>query len=307
MTPRISRRGVLAGGLGLLAAAGGGVGWAANRYLVPHQAVANANQIGTEDVATEAADGTVDGLSYSSDTATVTIERITTGSGSSAVVGFVADVVVSDATILRTAFADDAFGTNIIATTSTIAQQAGAILAVNGDYYGFRDTGIVIRNGTAFRDAGARQGLLLDRSGELRLYDETATTAATLVADGAWQTWSFGPGLVSGGAVIDGIDQVEIDTNFGNHSVQGTQPRTGIGMVAANHFLLVAVDGRSTGYSRGMTMTELAQLFVDHGATVAYNLDGGGSTTMVFDGDLVNNPVGKGKERATSDIVFVAG
>ena len=190
---------------------------------------------------------------------------------------------------------------------STIASGVGAVLAINGDYYGFRDTGIVIRDGVAYRDAGARQGLALYDDGTMRLYDETTTTAGALVADGVWQTLSFGPGLVDGGAVLDGIDSVEIDTNFGNHSVQGQQPRTAIGMIEANRFLLVVVDGRSAGYSRGMTMTELAQVFVDRGAQVAYNLDGGGSSVMVFQDELLTNPLGRGEERGTSDILYVAG
>ena len=218
-----------------------------------------------------------------------------------------ADITVSDATIVRSAFAGDEFGENIIANPSEIAQQAGAVLAINGDYYGFRDTGIVIRNGVAYRDKGARQGLACYADGSMRLYDETATTAARLVADGVWNTLSFGPGLVEGGAVIAGIDSVEIDTNVGNHSVQGQQPRTGVGVVAANHVLFVVVDGRSAGYSRGVTMTEFAEIFVELGATVAYNLDGGGSSAMVFNGSLVNNPLGKGQERGTSDILYVAG
>lgn len=139
----------------------------------------------------------------------------------------------------------------------------------------------------------------------MRLYDETSTTADRLVADGAWQTLSFGPGLVRDGAVIDGIDDVEVDTNFGNHSVQGNQPRTALGLVEANHLLAVVVDGRSTGYSRGLGMSELARVFVDRGASVAYNLDGGGSSTMVFDGELVNDPLGRGEERGTSDILYI--
>jgi exopolysaccharide biosynthesis protein len=180
-------------------------------------------------------------------------------------------------------------------------------LAINGDYYGFRDDGIVIRNGVIYRNEPARQGLVLYTDGTLKLYDETTTTADKLLADGAWQTWSFGPGLVNAGKVLGGIESVEVDTNFGNHSVQGNQPRTGIGMISANHFVLVAVDGRSTGYSRGVSMTEMAQIFVDLGATVAYNLDGGGSTTMVFNDALVNNPLGRGEERGTSDIIYIAG
>ncbi|PZQ49572.1 MAG: exopolysaccharide biosynthesis protein, partial [Phenylobacterium zucineum] len=205
------------------------------------------------------------------------------------------------------AFAQDEFGENIVADPSDIAEKAGAVLAINGDYYGFRDTGIVIRNGVAYRDRGARQGLAFGVDGSIRLYDETTTNAAELLADGVWNTLSFGPGLVQDGAVIAGIDEIEIDTNFGNHSVQGRQPRTGVGMVAGNHFLFVVVDGRSAGYSRGVTMSEFAQLFADLGAVVAYNLDGGGSSTMIFNGTLVNDPLGRGDERATSDILYVAG
>jgi exopolysaccharide biosynthesis protein len=145
------------------------------------------------------------------------------------------------------------------------------------------------------------------RDGSMKLYDETATNAKQLIADGVWSTLSFGPGLVEGDKVIDGIDSIEIDTNFGNHSIQGEQPRTAVGMIAANHVLWIVVDGRSTGYSRGMTMPELAQVFLDRGAQVAYNLDGGGSSAMVFNGSLVNNPLGKGQERGTSDILYVAG
>lgn len=56
-----------------------------------------------------------------------------------------------------------------------------------------------------------------------------------------------------------------------------------------------------------MTMPELAQVFVDRGAQVAYNLDGGGSSAMVFSGALVSNPARQGQGAGTSDIVYVAG
>ena len=251
--------------------------------------------------------GTATATSYTSDTAKVTVKKVVTGSGSNRVTYFVANVTVSDATMVRSAFASDEFGQNIIANPSGIAAQAKAVLAINGDYYGFRDTGIEIRNGVAFRDAGARQGLAFYQDGTAKLYDETATSADALLAAGVWNTLSFGPGLVQDGRVVDGIDHLEIDTNFGNHSVQGNQPRTGVGLVSANHLLFVVVDGRSEGYSRGVGMSEFAEIFVGLGATVAYNLDGGGSSAMVFNGELVNNPLGRGQERGTSDILYVAG
>ena len=305
----VTRRALLGGGLGALLAVGGGTAWALDRFVIEHVEVTNASALEASNVtaAQEGSNGTLTADSYTSDTAQVKVSKHTRGSGSDLITWFVADITVSDATIVRSAFAGDEFGENIIANPSEIAQQAGAVLAINGDYYGFRDTGIVIRNGVAYRDKGARQGLACYADGSMRLYDETATTAARLVADGVWNTLSFGPGLVEGGAVIAGIDSVEIDTNVGNHSVQGQQPRTGVGVVAANHVLFVVVDGRSAGYSRGVTMTEFAEIFVELGATVAYNLDGGGSSAMVLNGSLVNNPLGKGQERGTSDILYVAG
>ncbi len=306
---RVSRRAVLGGALGTLAVAGTGAGWALNRYVLDHVEVQNTSSITASNVAVAApaTTATSTDTSYSSATASVEITKVQTGSGSDTVTYFVADVTVSDATIVRSAFADDQFGQNIIANPSTIAADVGAVLAINGDYYGFRDSGIVIRNGVAYRDVGDRDGLVFYTDGRVAIYDETTTSAAQLLAAGAWNTLSFGPGLVKDGAIVSGIDSVEVDTNFGNHSVQGEQPRTAVGMVAADHLLFVVVDGRSSGYSRGVTMTELAEIFVDRGAQVAYNLDGGGSSAMVFRGGLVNNPLGKGEERGTSDILYVAG
>ncbi|QKE85770.1 phosphodiester glycosidase family protein [Arthrobacter sp. NEB 688] len=306
---RVGRRALLGGGLGLAALAATGTGWALERYVVDHVEVASASAYeasqGVASAATASTGGSVSATTYTSDLATVDISRTVVGSGDDQLVYFTADLRLQDATVLRSAFADDEFGQNIIEVPSAIAATVGAVWAVNGDYYGFRDDGIVVRNGVAYRDAGARQGLAWYRDGSMRLYDETATSARTLVSDGVWQTLSFGPGLVDDGAVVDGIDSVEVDTNFGNHSVQGDQPRTGIGLVDTNHLLVIVADGRSVGYSRGIGMSELAQVFVDRGARVAYNLDGGGSSAMVFDGDLVNDPLGRGQERGTSDILYV--
>ncbi len=105
--------------------------------------------------------------------------------------------------------------------------------------------------------------------------------------------------------VVSGIDDVEIDTNIGNHSIQGEQPRTAIGVIDENHIVIVVVDGRSPGYSAGVTMSGLADIMVSLGATTAYNLDGGGSSEMWFNGTVVNKP-SNGGERATSDILYIA-
>jgi uncharacterized protein YigE (DUF2233 family) len=82
-------------------------------------------------------------------------------------------------------------------------------------------------------------------------------------------------------------------------------PRTGVGMGADGRLLLVTVDGRREAYSVGMTPVQFAKLFKYLGATRALNLDGGGSTTMVVKGNIVNRPSDAGGERAVSSAVLI--
>ena len=309
------RRAVLAGTLALTLSAGGATAWALDRFVIEHVEISDvaayeasqgvtSGTASTADSATDSTAQTTDN-SYTSDGATINISTVATGSGDSTVTYYVADVVLTDATVLQSAFANNSFGENITETTSDTAADHNAVFAINGDYYGFRDTGIVIRNGVVYRDEGARQGLAFYRDGTAEVYDETTTTAAQLVADGVWNTLSFGPAVLQDGDVVDGIEDVEVDTNVGNHSIQGEQPRTAVGILGTNHLVFVVVDGRSPGYSAGVTMTGLAEIMQDLGATTAYNLDGGGSSTMYFNGGLVNNPLGQTKERGTSDILYI--
>lgn len=322
------RRVVLTSAVVAVLAVGGSTAWALDRFVIPHVAIADVSAYEAEQAAGSSASGPSDtstsgstsgsagsqgadasavvtATSLSSSSSDITISTVTTGSGDDTVTYYVADVTLTDATTLRSAFAQDSFGQNITETTSDIAADNDAIFAINGDYYGFRDTGIVIRNGVVYRDEGAREGLAFYRDGSVAVYDETETTADDLVAAGVWNTLSFGPAIVEGGETAEGIEDAEVDTNVGNHSIQGEQPRTAIGVVDDNHLVFVVVDGRSPGYSAGVTLPGLAEIMEGLGATTAYNLDGGGSSTMVFDGELVNDPLGTGEERGTSDILYI--
>jgi exopolysaccharide biosynthesis protein len=84
-------------------------------------------------------------------------------------------------------------------------------------------------------------------------------------------------------------------------------PRTAIAYVEPLHYLIVVSDGR-TSESKGLKLYQMANFLKGLGATVAYNLDGGGSSTMYFGGKVINNPTTNGKtisEREVSDIVYI--
>ncbi|MWC26669.1 phosphodiester glycosidase family protein [Paenibacillus sp. MMS18-CY102] len=278
----------------------------ADRYLIEHVEVQldAPNSTSATQSATAAANAKYDDANYESDDVSIHVDQAIKGSGEDQITYYVADVTLRDGATLQTALAKNAFGRNITENTSTIATNNNAILAINGDYYGFRSDGVVIRNGTVFRDEPARDGLALFKDGTMLSYDESQISSSELVRQGVTNTFSFGPILLKEGTIPSDFSHVEIDTNFGNHSIQGANPRTGIGMISPNHYVLVVVDGRSSE-SKGMTLAEFAQLFKDLGCTEAYNLDGGGSSTMYFMGKVVNNPQGREKERGVSDIIYV--
>ncbi|MBI4857963.1 MAG: phosphodiester glycosidase family protein [Acetobacterium woodii] len=211
---------------------------------------------------------------------------------------YVADIQVSDPAYLKTAFANSTYGRNIKATTSEIAATQNAIFAINGDYYGFRDAGYVVRNGVAYRDtAGDGEALVIDNDGNFSVIEESQVSLASLSSN-AWQVLSFGPGLVENGQVV-------VDSSSEVGQAKESNPRTAIGQISELHYVVIVSDGRTTE-SAGLSLLQLAQEFQERGCTTAYNLDGGGSSTMVFNGAIVNNPTdGKSAgEREVSDIVY---
>lgn len=215
---------------------------------------------------------------------------------------YVADVVLSSPGSLRTALAQDSYGRNLTETTSQMAQQAGAILAINGDYYGSREAGYVLQNGVLYRSTDSdREALVIGEDGTFQIVEEGEASAEALLEEGAAQIFSFGPALV-----VDGEVAVSPDEEVGR--AMASNPRTAIAQVGELHYLLVVSDGR-TEDSQGLSLYELASFLEGLGAQTAYNLDGGGSSTLYFNGRVVNNPTTNGRtitERKMSDIVYIA-
>ena len=212
----------------------------------------------------------------------------------------VADVRVSSAEYLKTAFAKGTYGKNVTQSTSEIAASNNAVLAVNGDYYGVQERGYVIRNGVLYREeAGENDVLCIYADGSMNVVDPSTATAQELLEQGVWQAFSFGPGLIT-----DGEIDVALNTEVGK--AKASNPRTAIGIIDDLHYVFVVSDGRS-GESEGLSLYELASFMEQLGVQTAYNLDGGGSSTMVFQGEVVNNPSSgfRDEEREVSDIVYI--
>ena len=250
-----------------------------------------------EDVSTsDAAVVTSDSYSYNGTTITLTTYRENDTNI------YVADVVLSSADQLKTALAEDAYGKNITEKTSEMAESNNAVLAINGDYYGAQESGYVIRNGVLYRDEAeeGQEDLVIWSDGSFSIINESDVTAEELLEQGAEQVLSFGPGLIENGTVT-----VDEDDEVGK--AMSSNPRTAIGVIDDLHYVFVVSDGR-TDESEGLSLKELAEFMEGLGVETAYNLDGGGSSTMVFNGNLINNPTTNGnkvKERGVSDIVYI--
>lgn len=217
---------------------------------------------------------------------------------------YIADVVISDIAYLKTALADNTFGRNIKDTTSDMAEEHDAILAINGDYYGFRNSGFVLRNGVLYQSTAQSQSseaLVVNADGSFEIVNETSSDAQALYDAGALQIFTFGPSLIEDGVIT-------VTANSEVSQSRTSNPRTAIGMIDELHYIFLVSDGR-TSQSAGLSLLELAEVMQNYGCTVAYNLDGGGSSTMVFNGQVINNPTDGRSfgERKVSDIIYIGG
>lgn len=237
--------------------------------------------------------------SYSDDNISITLTEKTVRNTQV----YIADITVSSAEYLKTALAQNTYGTNVTAKTSVTAANNNAILAVNGDYYGANSTGYVIRNGVVYRDTvredSSNGDLAIYKDGSFKIIYEDEISADQLVKDGVVNLLAFGPSLVENGEIV-------VDTNSEVGQSMASNPRTAIGIIDENHYIIVVSDGR-TSESQGLSLYELAEVMKSYGVKTAYNLDGGGSSTLYFNGQVINKPTTNGNisERAVSDIVYI--
>ena len=263
--------------------------------------VSSTNSSSNAEAASKAAEtATVTDTSYSDDNISVTLTEKTV----SKTQVYIADVTVSSSKYLKTAFAQNTYGNNVTAKTSETAANNNAILAVNGDYYGANTTGYVIRNGVVYRDTvredSSNGDLAIYKDGSFKIVYEDQVSADQLVKDGVVNLLAFGPSLVENGEIV-------VDTNSEVGQSMSSNPRTAIGIIDENHYIIIVSDGR-TSESEGLSLYQLAEIMKSYSVKTAYNLDGGGSSTLYFNGQVINKPTTNGNtisERSVSDIVYI--
>ncbi len=208
---------------------------------------------------------------------------------------YVCDIYVKDISSFATAFAKDTYGRNYSEQLENMAQRSNAIVSINGDYYGNREDGAVIRNGTLYREDEYTDCdmCVLYWDGTMKTFPNGAFDARAEIEAGAYQSWTFGPALLDD----NGLPKTSFNTG-----VSPRNPRTAIGYYEPGHYCFVVVDGRNEK-SEGIEMSTLSYFMFNLGCKVAYNLDGGRTSQMLWGTSQVNDPVGGG--RKCSDLVLI--
>lgn len=204
---------------------------------------------------------------------------------------WLAEVVASNETPLKGAMANNTYNGER-ETISSMAKRLNAVLAINAS--GFyaktnRPMGAVVRNGELISlDTSYTEEILsLKSDGDLTF--TTINTEEEFKNADIQQTFTFGPILIRDGKPL------EIkDTSY--------HPRTAIGQLDDNRYVLLVAEGRMEG-AKGMSLQEAQQIFLNLGCETAYNLDGGGSTSLYFQGKLINTP-SDGNERSVVDMIY---
>lgn len=245
-----------------------------------------------------AAEGFISATEYQDESMTVVLEQYQVGPTTC----HVARVKIADPSQLRSA---SAYGFNRPQTemTNTIARRVKAVTAINGDYYSYTGKGYMVRQGQLYinKPYGDRDVLLIDANGDFYIEKKaTAETLAKYEGMGIVNTFNFGPGLVVDGVVLDAYGH---DFNSGDTYAQ----RSAIAQVKKGEleYLLITCEGPMESKGGGLTMVGFAEFIHSLDVETAYNLDGGNSASLYFNGKKVN-AVNNKQERRISDIIYFA-
>ena len=203
---------------------------------------------------------------------------------------FIADIYVAHLENFQTAFAGDSYRNWAAESVLSAAKRHGAILCMNGDYADAQYSGLLIRNGELYLSEQTKNDIcVMYADGTVKTYGPNDYKAEEIIAAAPWQVWKFGPALLDS----EGQPLKSFNTS---REISWENPRSGFGYFEPGHYCFILVDGRQNGYSRGLEIDRFAQLFADLGCKAAYNMDGGRSSVMSFDGRVYNRPYLSGRD-----------
>ena len=236
--------------------------------------------------------------SYKSPNVSITLETVSYGEGASRQTYHVADIYVASLDHFTAYTANNEiryFGTQDV---MKMVKASEAILAISGDFITYQKAGFLLRNGQVYAETTNNVSICaLFPDGTIETYDKRDYDIDEIKSRNPLQVWSFGPVLLDeNGKVREKYDMPQ--------AVSYPNPRSAIGYYEPGHYCFVVVDGRQNGYAKGMTISELAQVFEDLGCTAAYNLDGGGSAVMVFNQERYSRQ-SNGGDRKLGDILLI--
>ena len=235
--------------------------------------------------------------SYSSPDVSITITTYKEELEGYPQVWYVADVYVADIENFQTYVENNSYTSFISTPAEELADMSGAIISINGDYCNAQvQYGFFVRNGIMYQKSQTVCDIcVLYYDGTMETYDPKDYSVEDIVAKKPYQVWKFGPRLLD--------EEGKAMTVFNASDAIATgNPRSAIGYYEPGHYCFVTADGRQGGWSRGLTLEQMSQLFEKLGCKAAYNLDGGASATMTFQGSLYNS---QSSPRDLGDILLI--
>ena len=177
-------------------------------------------------------------------------------------------------------------------TTSSFLSTYGSDVAINGDlHWSLTDpAGLAASQGDQYSDPSPEPSFFISEANEVRFWGRGG--------DPLWDAISGSNGIVRVGEVAQ--NYITCNPSRPQDCVH-LHPRTSVGLTGNNTLILIVVDGRQPGYSEGVTLRELAYMMRTCNARDAINMDGGGSSTLVFSGQGVMNQPSDGSERTVSN------
>lgn len=235
--------------------------------------------------------------SYSSPEVSITIDTQNVEIDGYPQVWYVADIYVADVRNFQSYVEDDSYVRFIQTPVEELAQMAGALISINGDYCNAQvQYGFYVRNSVMYQDDQTTCDIcVLYEDGVMETFGPKEYKVEDIIEKNPYQVWKFGPKLLD--------DEGKPLTSFNTTgAIAIGNPRSAIGYYEPGHYCFVVCDGRQDGWARGLTIEQLAQLFADLGCKAAYNLDGGASATMTFNGRLYNR---QSSPRDLGDILLI--